>query len=213
MIQTRNNIFETNSSSTHCLTVMNRNMYDDWHSHKIVLSINYVWSSEDFDERLGTLIEPSINLPENFIDKNKAESLARKKYGDSYKYYYFTNLTNGDNGFMGTNGNFDTYGSIVREIPIESQKEENIKILEQYIYGDQSFINWLKENNKYEHILNLISQYKETGEFTEDMYKRFPTYLFYTPEQYADALKFDDCDSPFIHMFADVVAFGYYFHS
>lgn len=213
MIQIRNNVFETNSSSSHSLCVMKREMYNDWKNHKIALSIHYVWGSEEKHDNFGTDIKPTINLPENFNDLERAKKIAIERYNDEGKDLYFDNLQHGDNGFMRTNGNFDTYAPIVRQVEIEKQKEENIKILDNYLTSDSGYIDWLKETNKYDALVALINQYKETGEFNEDMYKSFPITLFYTPEQYETALKFDDCDSTFIHVFADVVAFGYYFHS
>lgn len=188
-------------------------MYDDWKNHKIALSIHYVYDPENKYDNFGTDIKPTINLPENFNNLEKAKKIAIEKYNDSDKDFYFDNLEYGDNGFMRTNGNFDTHAPIVRYIDIEKQKEENMKILENYINTDSCYINWLKEANEFDEFVELVEIYRYTGNFTEEMYKKFPIYLFYTPEQYETALKFDDCDSPFIHVFADVVAMGYYFHS
>ena len=213
MIQVRNNVFETNSSSCHSLCVMKREMYDDWRNHKIALSINYVFNNDHEDDNIGSDIKPSINLPENFNDEKKSHELSKEKYNDPGRDYYFSNLQYGDNGFMSCCGNFDTYAPIVRKVEIENQKEENLKVLGRFITDDSWFIDWLKENNQYDSLVELINKYKETGEFTEEMYKKFPSHMYYTPEQYVEALSHNDCYSTFIHVFADVVAFGYYFHS
>ena len=178
-------------------------MYDDWKNHKIALSIHYVLDAENKYDNFVTDIKPAINLPENFNNLEKAKKIAIEKYKDQGRNFYFKNLAYGDNGFMSTNGNFDTYAPIIRQVDIEKQKEENIKILENYINTDSCYVNWLKESNKFDEFVELIEIYRYTGNFTEEMYKQFPIYLFYTPEQYETALKFDDCDSTFIHVFAD----------
>lgn len=215
MIQTRNNIFETNSSSTHCLTVMKREMYDLWKDYKIALSIHYIFSAKGNDLQIGTDIKPAINLPENFVSIEKAKTLSKEKEYKFDYYYYYENLRFGDNGFMGNWGNFDTYAPIVRQIDINLKKEENVKMLRYYIIDERnsSYMQCLKDENRYDSFVALIDEYEKTGQFTEEMYKRFPTFLFFDYDEYIEMLKHDECHSPFIHVYADIVAFGHYFHS
>lgn len=211
MIQVRSNIFETNSSSTHCLTIMDRPMYDQWRKGEIAVSIQYIYDDEEKDKNFG--VTPDIRLPKNFNTKKQAENIAKNKDGKKETYYRYSGLSNGDNGFMCTCGNFDTEAPIVRSIVVLNQKEENIKLLTNYIRDNKWYIDYLKESNEYEKFMNLINEYKETGKITKDMCKMFPSYLYYTADEYVEALKHDDCYSPFIHVFEKYVAFGYYFHS
>ena len=216
MIQIRKNCFETNSSSTHCLSIINRAIYNEWKNHSIVLSIHYIYGHEDIDEKIGSDVEPTIKLPENFNNLEKAKEIAKKTDGNYAREYCYENLSNGDNGFMRTNGNFDTYAPIIRILDIHQQVVENVKILREYIREDKKddwYVAYLKEENKFDSFVNLIDEYEKTGTFTEEMYKSFPNYLFYTPEEYKQMLMHDDCQSPFIHIYEDVVAMGYYFHS
>ena len=216
MIQIRKNCFETNSSSTHCLSIIKRDIYNDWRNHSIALSIHYLWSHEDRDEKLGTDVKPTIKLPENSNDIKQAIALAKQLDKDCFNEYCYSNLSYGDNGFMRTNGNFDTYAPIIRVVDASKAVEENVKILREYIKEDKEdnwYVNYLKESNQYDEFLSLIDEYEKTGVFTEEMYKKFPNYLFYTPEEYKQMLMHDDCYSPFIHVYEDVVAMGYYFHS
>ena len=215
MIQTRNNIFETNSSSTHCFTVMKRDIYDLWKDYKIALSINYVYSTEENDLNIGTDIKPIIGLPENFISIEKAKTLSKEKEDKFHHYYDYENLRFGDNGFMRNWGNFDTYAPIVREIDINKKKEENVKMLRYYLSCDKNsqYMQYLKNENRYDSFVDLIDEYEKTGQFTEEMYKRFPAFLFFDYDEYISMLNYDDCHSPFIHVYADIVAFGHYFHS
>lgn len=211
MIQVRRNIFETNSSSTHCLTIMDRDMYDDWRNEQIAVSIQYVYSSDEKDKNFGR--DPEIRLPLNFNTLQQAKNLSKEKYGDDQRYYEFCNLSNGDDGFMRTWGNFDTYAPVVRTIEVDKQVEENVKVLNDYIRTSKWYMDYLKELGKYEHFLELVKQYEETGEFTDEMYSAFPNYLYYKADEYYEMLSHDDCHSPFIHVFNDYVAFGHYFHS
>ena len=211
MIQVRRNIFETNSSSTHCLTIMPRDMYDDWRNDQIAVSIQYVYSSDEKDKNFGR--DPEIRLPLNFNTLQQAKNISKETYGNGDRYYEFCNLSNGDDGFMRTWGNFDTYAPVVRTVEIDKQVEENVKLLNDYIRTSKWYMDYLKELGQYEHFLELVKQYEETGELTEEMYGKFPNYLYYTADEYYEVLKHDDCHSPFIHAFNDYVAFGYYFHS
>lgn len=215
MIQVRDGIFETNSSSTHCFTVMKRDMYELWKNYKIALSIYYVYSSNDRSYELGTDIEPTINLPENFMSIEKAKTLSKERE-DKYDHYYdYANLRFGDNGFMRNWGNFDTYAPIVRQIDIDKKKEENVKMLRYYISDERNswYMQYLKEQNKYDDFVALIDDYEKTGQFTEEMYSKFPNFLFFDYNEYMTMLDYDECHSPFIHVYADIVAFGHYFHS
>ncbi|MBP5784213.1 MAG: hypothetical protein J6W16_01340 [Methanobrevibacter sp.] len=188
-------------------------LYDDWRNHNVVLSIDYVFNSGDERDNHGCLIAPYRKTPDNFKSENIAKIIAKQKDGDSTYDYRYENLRNGDDGFMCNWGNFDTYSSIIKVTKIDDQKTQNIQMLIDYINKDNWYIDYLKEQNKYDNFVALIDEYKSTGVFTDEMYKNFPTYLFYTPEEYMEVLKNDDCHSPFIHVYADVVAFGYYFHS
>ena len=212
MIQIRKNCFETNSSSTHCLSIIGKPVYDNWRNHKIVLNINYIFNSTD------NLKNDSINvisdIPSNFINCEKSKELSMKQYGNEFHEYEFGNLSYGDNGFMRSWGNFDTNSSIVKFIQFENQINENTNILYEYLNNDSWYIDYLKESSKYENFIKLIEEYKNSGKFIIDMYKMFPNHiLYYTPEEYVEMLKYDDCYSPFIHVYNDIVAFGYYFHS
>lgn len=211
MLQVRRNIFETNSSSTHCLTIMPRDMYDDWRNEQIAVSIQYIYNTEDKDKNFGR--DPEIRLPLNFNTNKQAVNISKETYGNGDRYYEFCNLSNGDDGFMRTWGNFDTHAPVVRIIEVDKQVEENVKLLNDYIRTSKWYMDYLKESGQYEHFLELVKQYGETGEFTEDMYNKFPNYLYYKADEYYEVLKHDDCYSPFIHAFKDYVAFGYWFHS
>lgn len=211
MIQVRRNIFETNSSSTHCLTIMDRDMYDDWRNEQIAVSIQYIYNTEDKDKNFGR--DPEIRLPLNFNTPKQAKNIAKEKDGDENYDYRYHGLSNGDDGFMRTWGNFDTYAPVVRTVEIDKQVEENVKLLNDYIRTSKWYMDYLKESGKYDHFLELVKQYEETGEFTVEMYSAFPNYLYYTADEYYEMLSYDDCYSPFIHAFKDYVAFGYWFHS
>lgn len=212
MIQVRKSTFETNSSSTHCLTIMNRTLYDYWRDHTVCLSIHYAWNADESNEELGTDIMPS-SLPSNFNDRKKSIQMSREKHGDENHDFYYSNLSYGDNGFMRSSGNFDSYASRIRVCSMTDQKKENIKMIDFYLNKDGWYNDYLKESGKYDHAMALLEEYKNTGKFTDEMYEHFPTTLFFTPEEYSEMQKHDDCYSPFIHVYDDVVAFGYYFHS
>lgn len=46
MINIRNGVYETNSSSNHSLTLINNETYEKWRNHEIVLRIKYEWKDE-----------------------------------------------------------------------------------------------------------------------------------------------------------------------
>ena len=46
MINVRRNIFETNSSSNHNLTIIKDEVYDKWRNHEIVIKIEYEYDSD-----------------------------------------------------------------------------------------------------------------------------------------------------------------------
>ena len=211
MIQVRNNIFETNSSSTHCLTLMNHQMYDDWRNKKITVSVHYIYTDEEKDLNFGN--EPDIKLPLNFNTTKQAKNISKEKYGNTTYDFRYHGLSYGDKGFMRTWGNFDTEASIVRSISVENQVEENVKLLYDYTHKDKWYMDYLKKADKYEYFMELIETYAKDGKFNEDMYKMFPNYLYFKDDEYIEMLRNDDCYSPFIHVYNDIVAFGFYFHS
>lgn len=46
MINIRNGVYETNSSSNHSLTLINNEIYEKWRNHEIVLKIEYEWGEK-----------------------------------------------------------------------------------------------------------------------------------------------------------------------
>ena len=145
----------------------------------------------------------------------KAKTLSKEREDEYDHYYDYANLRFGDNGFMRNWGNFDTYAPIVRQIDIDKKKEENVKMLRYYVSNERnsSFMQYLKERNRYDDLVALIDEYEKTGQFTEEMYSRFPNFLFFDYDEYMTMLDYNECHSPFIHVYADTVAFGHYFHS
>ena len=66
MLQVRRNVFETNSSSTHSLTICSKNEYQDWIDGK------YYWSK--YDEKL---------VPKEEVEKDFQKFLAQNPTSDS----------------------------------------------------------------------------------------------------------------------------------
>lgn len=56
MINIRKNIFETNSSSNHNLTIIKDSIYNEWRNHEVVLKIKYRYNSklDEGDGLFGT---------------------------------------------------------------------------------------------------------------------------------------------------------------
>lgn len=140
MINVRRNIFETNSSSNHNLTIIPDDTYKRWRNHEITLKISYEYNPE--------------------LDK-------------------------GDNGFLGTWGNFFLEQGNIEISDISNTREKNIKSLEEVLY------DWVYPN------------------FQEEAQKNYLADL----EEYKESLAYTDCQSPFLYQGAGVVVIGHYYRS
>ena len=85
MLQMRKNVFETNSSSTHSITMCTQNEYDRWMNGEVYLN-EYWWrkdnESEYKDKKFVTRDE-AINL----IECNGGDIEYDKEYYDSFDEY------------------------------------------------------------------------------------------------------------------------------
>lgn len=166
MITIRRSVFETNSSSTHTLTIISNDTYQRWRDHEIV--IKFVDVGEDLD------------------------------------------LDSGDNGFLGTWGNFFLHQEKAEIADISAQRRKNIEALEEALY-DWVYLNFPEEEQR--RYLNDLGNYKVNGEIGYALYEFAGDRLYLTPEEYKKSLNFDDCDSPFLYQDLGVVVIGHYFRS
>ena len=167
MINVRRNIFETNSSSNHNLTIIPDDTYKRWRNHEITLKI-------------------------------------------SYGYGYDPELDEGDNGFLGTWGNFLLKQGNIEISDISNTREKNIKSLEKVLY-DWVYPNFKEAQKNY---LADLEEYKVSGKIGEYLHRFAGTdNLFLTPEEYEELLAYTDCQSPFLYQGSGVVVIGYYYRS
>lgn len=166
MINVRRNIFETNSSSNHNLTIIPDDTYQRWRNHEITLKISY-----EYDKELG----------------------------------------NGDNGFLGTWGNFFLEQGNVEISDISNTRDKNIKSLEEVLY-DWVYPHFSEDVQK--KYLADMEEYSVSGKIGEYLYKYAGAdNLFLTPEEYKESLKYTDCQSPFLYKGSGVVVIGHYYRS
>ena len=166
MINLRRNIFETNSSSNHNLTIIPDGTYKRWRNHEITLKISYEYDPE--------------------LDK-------------------------GDNGFLGTWGNFFLEKGDVKISDISNTREKNIKSLEKVLY-DWVYQHYSEEVQK-EYLADM-EEYAVSGKIGKNLYKYAGAdNLFLTPEEYKESLEYIDCQSPFLYKGSGVVVIGHYYRS
>ena len=96
-IKVRNEAFETNSSSTHSLVMMMKNVYINWQNNGLYFyngEYDYYWENQDIKPIKGCLYPPNEVI--EFIKKGKYYS--EKEYSeydeDDIDYYY------AENGFI-----------------------------------------------------------------------------------------------------------------
>ena len=100
MIQIRQNIFETNSSSTHSLTICREDEFDKWKNGEIYLIIDYPWSAEETKEveamKNKTFIskEDAIIILEQCADKYDFKDLFSTYNNFFYDYDYYDDSLN-----------------------------------------------------------------------------------------------------------------------
>lgn len=166
MINVRRNIFETNSSSNHNLTIIPDDTYKRWRNHEITLKISYKYDNK---------------------------------------------LDNGDNGFLGTWGNFFLEQGELEISDVDTTREKNIKSLEEVLY-DWVYPNFQEEAQK--NYIADLEEYKVSGKIGEYLL-RFASAdnLFLTPEEYEESLSYTDCQSPFLYQGSGVVVIGHYYRS
>ena len=86
MIQIRQNIFETNSSSTHTMTITDDKTYEKWIKGELLyINEDEVWCLRDIDSNLET---------ENFVSKERAidlyEQIVKEKYPPNFEDIFKT---------------------------------------------------------------------------------------------------------------------------
>ena len=166
MINVRRNIFETNSSSNHNLTIISDDTYQRWRNHEITLKISYEYDGE---------------------------------------------LNNGDNGFLGTWGNFFLEQGNVEISDISNTRDKNVKSLEEVLY-DWVYPHFSEEVQK--RYLADMEEYAKKKKIGEYLHKYAGAdNLFLTPEEYEESLKYTDCQSPFLYKGSGVVVIGHYYRS
>lgn len=164
MINIRHRLFETNSSSSHSLTILPEDTYERWRNHYIVIKFVEL-------EELGE------------------------------------NLDSGDNGFLGTWGNFFLHQDKAEIADISDQRKKNIEGLEEALY-DWVYPNFPEDKQK--EYLNDLEKYKICGKIGDSLYRYAGDKLYLTPEEYRRSLEFIDCLSPFLYKGSGVVVIGIY---
>lgn len=91
MLQIRKNVFETNSSSTHSITLCSQDEYDDWGAGKLLLNDGW-WSKDnasEFKDKKFVTREQAEDIIKN--DKHySGEDLSKltdKQLYDRYEFY------------------------------------------------------------------------------------------------------------------------------
>lgn len=82
MIKVRKNVFETNSSSTHSITMCMKDEYDDWENGKVFL--NNFWENSS-----------SLYKDKTFVTKDEAIDILQKS-----KFYNFINYNDNENEIL-----------------------------------------------------------------------------------------------------------------
>lgn len=115
MKQTRRNVFETNSSSTHSLTMCLKNDYNMWKAGKVYLNENSGWSSHSpYKEKQFITKEEAIDIltnnkypPETDLtefDNEDLEDIFRNEEIYTYENYWRDYLEDYSDTFTTPNG-------------------------------------------------------------------------------------------------------------
>lgn len=81
MLQIRNGVFETNSSSTHSITVCSQNTYDKWADGELYFNTGWFSSPEDLAEKEFVTKEEAITLLVNNEYWNSEYEYTREQLG------------------------------------------------------------------------------------------------------------------------------------
>lgn len=115
MKQTRRNVFETNSSSTHSLTMCLKSDYDEWKAGEVYLNGNSGWSSNSpYKEKQFVTKEEAIDIltdnkypPEKDLtelDSEDLEDIFRDEEFYTYENYWRDYLEGYSDTFTTPNG-------------------------------------------------------------------------------------------------------------
>lgn len=85
MIQIRRNVFETNSSSTHSLTMCMKEEYDSWECGEVLLNENYTASSKKEGKFIDKETAVKILLDEGYYDEECIKSLDEDEFYEALK--------------------------------------------------------------------------------------------------------------------------------
>lgn len=79
----RNNVFETNSSSTHCITIVDLEDFEKFEKCEMLLDYEtLIPATEAYDEMMKNLVDMEKNMTEDY----------RKKYKDTLTYENFVKI-------------------------------------------------------------------------------------------------------------------------
>lgn len=62
MRQIRRNVFETNSSSTHSITMCNANEYDDWKNGKVYFNDSWIYGTSEYQNKSFVTKEEIVDI-------------------------------------------------------------------------------------------------------------------------------------------------------
>lgn len=121
MLQARKNVFETNSSSTHSITLCSQDEYDDWCNGKLLLNEGW-WSNDnasEFKNKKFVTREQAEDIIRNDADYNGEDlsKLTDEQLGNWYD----------DDGYIHEGyGIYTCYGYVLANATLEFFKEKYI---------------------------------------------------------------------------------------
>ena len=91
MIQVRNNVFETNSSSVHSICLCSKDVYERWaESRSEIKDDSYLWDT--YSENLVSISEILSDIPMTFEEAEKINfSCLPEHYYTAERFYDYTN--------------------------------------------------------------------------------------------------------------------------
>ena len=202
-IQIRRNVFETNSSNEHSLTIMNNDMYRKWKNGEVLARVKSNKESDvswgNFWSRMLSLEFTSDFTKANEENKNLFEELVNRRIQklEDYKERCLT------------------HKKLVEKVLTE-QEEELLSEEERMKYEDDLYEDSLYEFNEKEYNEELEEYKSYTYADVSEYFGLVDSGFWVSYEEFwKDWIEDNDCYSPFEHEDSDnnVYIIGKYFHS
>jgi len=193
MTSIRENVFETNSSSVHSLTICSKDDYQDWENGKLILLdlTNELITKEELYDRVIEHAENDINLSKEQLSK-ALNSDYQSIYENSIKNdeYCLAHITKED--FI------ELFDVIFKEVDGYFTEDRLEDLDEEYYLGVHDFANHISEITLKNVVAYLCNQFSD----------------IYSEEAFYDgAYEYYECfKEEKVVKGTEVIAFGYYGH-